>query len=171
MLEAYGNLHSPMRPVYAHRMHVRRYNAGSAVSRRCLAGMLLVTFTLANVGWPLNAGSGHGRCAMTGEARCCCGLDRQKSTCGCFKKPVREKTASCCQKKRAAEKSVLPVLNCACGDSSSGGFIVSSQPRLVAATVEPPELTLTSAVSAAAPLVQPNCALPPETPPPRPSVC
>jgi hypothetical protein len=154
-------------------MYGCRSDTRKTISRRCIASVALVTFTLGNVGWPLDAGKaagGKGRCAMTGEARCCCGLDRKKSSCGCFKAPVLGKTAGCCQKKRPAEKSAELVLKCDCNDSSFPGFVVSGQPRLASAFVEVPELTETSALLAAAPLAPPGGAYPPETPPPRPSV-
>jgi hypothetical protein len=159
-------------------MHGRRYNFRASLSRRCLTGLVLVTFTLGNVGWPLDLGktaSGTGRCAMTGAARCCCGLEKSKSTCGCFKAPVlankdQGKKSSCCQKKRTAEKSAALVVNCDCNDSPFPGFIVSAQPRIASAFVEAPALTGNSAVPPPAPPALPGGSSAPETPPPRSSV-
>ena len=155
-------------------MYIGRSDSRRTFWRRCVATLALVTFTLGNVGWPLEfgkVGAGTGRCAMTGEARCCCGLEKKKSTCGCFKAPMLAKSSSCCQKKRpAAEKSVVPVFACDCGDSSFPGFIVSSQPRLAAASIEMPELIETAAVWLWAPNTRLNGNYPPDTPPPRPSV-
>jgi len=160
--------------MYLHHMKGRRYESRTTFSRRCVATLALVTFTLGNVGWPLDlgkVGGPKGRCAMTGEARCCCGLERNKSACGCFKAPVLAKTSSCCQKKRAAaEKSAVAVIACDCGDSPAPGFIVSSQPRLAGASVEMPALTESAAVSPRAPVARPNGAISPDTPPPRPSL-
>jgi hypothetical protein len=154
-------------------MHGRRSISRTPISRRCLAGFVLVTFTLGNVGWPLDVGktgSGRGLCAMTGEARCCCGLEKKKSTCGCFKAPVLAEQSSCCQKRRAAEKSPALVVNCQCNDSSFPGFVVSAQPRIASAFVDAPALTKNSAAPAAEPPLLPSGRFPPETPPPRPSV-
>jgi len=154
-------------------MQKGRSESRTPFSRRCVATLALVTFTLGNVGWPLDAGKaagGKGRCAMTGEARCCCGLEKSKSACGCFKAPVLAKSSSCCQKKRAAaEKSAVAVVACDCGNSPVPGFIVSSQPRLASASIEIPELTETAAISPRVLVARPNGPFPPETPPPRPS--
>ena len=139
-----------------------------------MASVALVTFTLGNVGWPLDFGKAAGSqgcCASTGRARCCCGLEKEKSQCGCFKRPVLAKTGSCCEKKRAAaERSSGPLLSCGCDESSLPGFIVSSQPKLALASIEMPELIETFAVLLMYPLARPNGAFPPETPPPRPSL-
>lgn len=172
-------MHSESSPVYPSRMKGCRSDTRLTFSRRCVASVALVTFTLGNVGWPLDFGKtagGQGCCAATGRARCCCGLEKAKSRCGCFKsgslkRPVLAKTGSCCEKKRAAaEKSSGPLLNCGCDESSFPGFIVSSQPKLTSASIEMPELVETFAVSLMAPRARPNGAFPPETPPPRPSL-
>src|SRR5207245_1663416 len=101
------------------------------IARRIVALAALVSFTVANIGWPQTLGKSGGPtgnpklAAQSDGAGCCCGPKAGKSSCGCCKRPVLAQgsvpatAGGCCQKKnRAPEKSPVPVLHCGCGDSS-----------------------------------------------------
>lgn len=150
--------------------------------RRCTAHRLtaiaaLVSFTIGNVGWPQafdKPGAKVGGCRLVklgAKAGCCCGPQKQKSSCGCCRRAVAVKVASCCQKIRpAAEKLSGPALTCDCADSSFPGFIVSSQPKLGTASPQLTQLSRAFAESPAYSIAVPERTLAPETPPPRPAV-
>jgi len=131
-----------------------------------------------NVGWPLPLpGRAGGKCrTFAGKAVCCCSDKSLVGSCGCGKgaKPASasapQKPGSCCQKKLETEKKSRAVaVNCACGEPSNPGFVVSSQPKIhvVSAVVVEMAAATRLPISAAGPL--PERSLSPETPPPRPS--
>jgi hypothetical protein len=144
------------------------------MARRFVALAALVSFTIGNIGWPqsVEKPAERGCCGrlvkLSTGGGCCCGKDRQKASCGCGKSLVETKTASCCHKKKAAsEKPVIAVAACNCGDAPFPGFMVSSQPKLVSAAVEMPQLLEAFTISTIESLAAPQGALPPDTPPPR----
>jgi len=139
---------------------------------------VLAVFALGNVGWPLPLpGRTGGKCrSFAGNTVCCCSDKSLVGSCGCGKgaKPAsaatHEKLGSCCQKKlQAAKKSHAVAVNCACGEPSNPGFVVSSQPKIHVVPAIVVELAVATRlpISAAGPL--PERSLSPETPPPRPS--
>jgi hypothetical protein len=155
-------------------MTFSRTSSGRDFFRRATALLVLVTFALGNIGWPANFGVSGKKCqnATGGKPGCCCSSAAQKASRCCCQKRAAKIVASCCQKKAARQShDVIPVLNCGCGDAPDPAFIISTQPKLAAHAVEMPELAAVSPLLPAAVPLRSGCALPPETPPPRPSVC
>ena len=156
----------------------RTYRA--KVARRGVAVAALVSFVAANIGWPqapensADPAGPRGCCGrlvkLAGPGGCCCGSGARKSTCGCGKRILAVKSAGCCPKKPAADANApLPALTCHCGDSPVPDYVISSQPKLQTQSAAMPELLEAFAITPVSSPGSPRAALPPETPPPRPS--
>ncbi len=149
-----------------------------ALHNRFTAIVTLLIFLAGNIAWPVTTGNAAGGkcCQVSGLAKCCCGDKPGAKNCGCSKgaeiaqhEPLK-KLPSCCQKKRdAAEKGAI-IVNCACGESSTPGMVISTQPKITAIAVSVAELTLTGDLVPAPACDLPRANLAPETPPPRSSV-
>ena len=155
-------------------------------ARHSLALTVLVSFAVANIGWPLPTGAGKCR-AVAGKSTCCCNNTTAIGKCCCRQASSQNRTvarnsdpaphcptvklASCCQmKKQTSEPVHDPAVKCACGDSPFLGFVVSSQPRLQTLSPRVPELAKSAFVPSPTTRALPQGSLSPETPPPRPSV-
>jgi hypothetical protein len=156
----------------------RRHRA--ELTRRGIALAALISFAVANVGWPQSPNASPDRAAsrgccgkpvnLAGPGGCCCGIKAKKSSCGCCQHPAVAKTGGCCQKKQAdSGQSSFPVLTCHCGDSPAADYVISSQPRLQSTGVSMPQVLEAFVISPMTSPGSPQGALPPETPPPRPS--
>ncbi len=138
----------------------------------------LLIFLAGNIGWPVTIGSAAGGkcCKVAGLAKCCCGDKPGAKNCGCNKgtavarQTPAKKLPSCCQKRLDAAQKAALVVNCACGESSTPGFVISTQPKITAVAVNVAELTLTGDLIPAPASSLPQANLAPETPPPRSSV-
>jgi hypothetical protein len=145
---------------------------------RCTAIVTLLMFLAGNIGWPVTTGTlaGGKCCKVAGMATCCCGDQSSTKSCGCNKgvavaveKPANP-LPSCCQQRLAAKKQAAVVVNCACGESSVPGFVVSTQPKITAIVVQATQLTLAGNLVPNPAFLLPDVDLTPETPPPRQSV-
>jgi hypothetical protein len=158
-------------------------NCTRIAARRCLTALVLVSFTVGNIGLPLPAlKAGKGQCrTIAGKSLCCCGEKVGAAACGCCKKPAvatgtvalkepAKKIASCCQKRLEKMAARQLAFSCSCGDSSFPGMIISSQPKLPVASPAVPQLALSSLAPVAVNVTVPQGNLSPETPPPRASV-
>jgi hypothetical protein len=145
---------------------------------RFTAIVTLLIFLAGNIAWPVSIGSVAGGkcCQVSGLAKCCCGDKPGARNCGCgngaelARRAPEKKMPSCCQKRLAAAEKTAIVMNCACGESSTPGFIMSTQPKIAAIAVSVAELTLTGDIVAAPQFSLPRANRAPETPPPRSSV-
>jgi hypothetical protein len=145
---------------------------------RFTAIVTLLIFLAGNIGWTVTTGNAAGgkSCKVAGLAKCCCGDKPGAKSCGCNKGAAvaniepANKLPSCCQKRLDAAQKAAVVVNCACGESSAPGFVISSQPKITVVSVNVTELTLTGDLLLASELSLPQANRAPETPPPRPSV-
>lgn len=161
----------------------RTVNRSLTMRGRLIALATLFAFVVGNVGWPVATGSvaGGSCCKVSGLATCCCGDKPGTKNCGCSKgifvaqkspaaSAPAKKLPSCCQKRLEAAEKAAVVMNCACGESSTPGFVVSTQPKLTVLAVSVAELTVTGDLVPTAVIVFAGSKLAPETPPPRSSV-
>jgi hypothetical protein len=158
---------------------MRRWKAlRQTLHSRPIAIFTLLAFLAGNIGWPVTTGTVAGGkcCKVSGLAICCCGDQPGAKNCGCNKgaavalQEPAKLLPSCCQKKLPAAQKAAAVVNCACGESSTPGFVLSTQPKLSTIFVSVTQLTRNGQVVAMATCSLPEANMAPETPPPRLSV-
>ena len=138
----------------------------------------LFVFVAGNVGWPVTMGSVAGGkcCKVSGLTTCCCGDKPGAKNCGCqhgaavAQQAPQKKLPSCCQKRLEAAQKAAVVVNCACGESSTPGFVVVTQPKIAVVVVSVAELAPAGDLAAMPAAIFAQAGLAPETPPPRTSV-